>query len=229
MNKHIPYHIAIIPDGNRRWAKENGLSSMIGHRRGFERTIDIINHAQEMGVKVITFYAFSTENWRRAKTEVNYLMKLFVMAFDRYVKEFHKMGIKIRHLGNFENLTTSSIKKIEKSKKLTEKNDKMVLQIALNYGGRDEIKRAIQKIVEKNPKPEDITEKLINENLDTGDLHEPDLIIRTSGEQRLSNFLPWQGAYSELYFTKTYWPDFSIEELEKAIAEYSFRQRRFGS
>ncbi|HOX41684.1 MAG TPA: polyprenyl diphosphate synthase [bacterium] len=225
----VPRHIAIIPDGNRRWAKEKGFPSLLGHKKGFERTLEIVLHAQKMGVETITFYAFSTENWNRAKDEVDYLMKLFSIAFDRWINRFHRLGIKIRHLGDITPLAEASAKKIKKGIEITKNNPGMVLQLAINYGGRDEIKRALKQLLDKNIKSDEITEDQIAKALDTKSVPDPDLIIRTSGEQRLSNFLPWQAAYSELYFTPTYWPDFSKKEFDKAVAEYSQRQRRFGS
>lgn len=225
---NIPSHIAIIPDGNRRWAKEKGFPTMIGHKNGFDKTVDIVVHAQKIGVKVITFYAFSTENWNRAKEEVDYLMDLFMKFFDTYMDKFHKLGIKLRHLGNINRLPESSAQKLKDGMKLTENNKGLVVQLALNYGGRDEITRAVKKIISQNIPEDKISEETISQNLDTANIADPDLIIRTSGETRLSGFLLWQSAYSELHFIDKYWPDFSTSDLDEVIDDYNNRQRRFG-
>jgi undecaprenyl diphosphate synthase len=227
-SENIPQHIAIILDGNRRWAKEKGLPTLVGHKQGAEQIRVILPHAQKLGVKVITVYAFSTENWNRAQEEVGYLMDLFNNFFDNDIAEMHENGVRFVHLGSRENLSPKLLKKIDDTITLTANNDKMVFCMGLNYGGRDEITRAFKKIVEKNTAADKITPELISTNLDTAGLPDPDLIIRTSGEQRLSGFLPWQGTYSELYFTDTYWPDFNEAELDKAIAEFTRRKRRFG-
>lgn len=229
MNKEIiPQHIAIIPDGNRRWAREKGLPSLAGHKKGFERTLDIILHAKDTEVKVLTFYAFSTENWNRTKDEVDYLMKMFGIFFDKYTEKFHKLGIRLRHLGNFENINEESIAKIMQGVELTKANKGLTVQLALNYGGRDELKRAIKKIVEEKVPAEEITEKIISDHMDTSGVSDPDLIIRTSGEHRLSGFLLWQSEYSEFLFSDKLWPDFTKKDFDKAILEFQNRQRRFG-
>lgn len=226
--KIIPSHIAIILDGNRRWAKERGLPTFFGHRKGMDNAKKIVLYAQKAGVKVITMYAFSTENWSRSEKEVNYLMKLFENYIDKYIDDYHKRGIKFRHIGSLKELPASLQKKLKNAIELTKNNTGIVANLALNYGGRDEIKRTVQKLVEDGVRAKDITTDLINENLDTAGLPDPDLIIRTSGEQRTSGFLIWQGAYSELYFPKVHWPDFNEKEFDKAIAEFNKRQRRFG-
>jgi len=225
---NIPAHVGIIPDGNRRWAKKKGFPTLVGHKKGFDKTVDIVVHAQKVGVKVITFYAFSTENWNRAKEEVDYLMDLFMSFFEKYMQKFHKMGVCLRHLGDMSRLPKKCAEKLQNGIEMTKNNEGLIVQLALNYGGRDEIVRAVQKIVDQKIKSEDITEKTINENLDTANIPDPDLIIRTSGEQRLSGFMIWQSAYSELYFSKKLWPEFTISEFDKILAEYSERERRFG-
>lgn len=224
----IPQHIAIILDGNRRWAKAKGLPTFFGHKKGMENAKKIVLHAQKMGVKVITMYGFSTENWSRSEKEVGYLMKLFETYIDKNIADYKKRGIKFRHIGSLQELPSSLQKKIKDAIELTKNNKGLVANLALNYGGRDEIKRAVQKIITAGTKAEDITLDLISNNLDTVGLSDPDFIIRTSGEQRTSGFLIWQGAYSELYFSKTDWPDFDAVEFDKAILEYGKRQRRYG-
>jgi len=224
----IPQHIAIVPDGNRRWAKSKGLPTLLGHKKGFDRTYEIIAHAQKLGVKVITFYAFSTENWNRARREVDYLMSLFVLFFDKKMAKLNEMGIKLRHLGDISRLSEECADKLKAGIEMTKDNVGLVVQLAINYGGHDELKRAVQKIVSKKYTPEQIDEALISDNLDTAGVADPDLVIRTSGEERLSNFLLWQSAYSELYFPVLAWPDFTRKELDKAIEEYGTRQRRLG-
>ena len=224
----IPSHVAIILDGNRRWAKERGLPTFFGHRKGMENAKKIVLYAQKVGVKVITMYAFSTENWSRSEKEVNYLMKLFENYIDKYIGDYHKRGVKFRHIGSLKELPASLQKKLKNAIELTKNNKGIIANLALNYGGRDEIKRTVQKLVSRGVKAEEVTLDLISANLDTAGLPDPDLIIRTSGEQRVSGFLIWQGAYSELYFPKTHWPDFGEKEFDKAIEEFNKRQRRFG-
>lgn len=226
--KNIPYHIGIIIDGNRRWAKEKGLPRFMGHKKGIERVDEIIKYAQDLGIKIVTIYAFSTENWKRTEKEVSYLMKLFENFTRIKMKDIHKRGIKIQVLGDFQKLPKSLQNVLSYVVKLTQNNQKMIVNIALSYGGRDEITRTFRKLIVLEVKPEKITEELINQNLDTAGLPDPDFIIRTSGEQRLSNFLPWQATYSELYFPKVCWPDFSKKQLDVAIKEFQNRQRRLG-
>ena len=226
--KIIPSHVAIILDGNRRWAKERGLPTFVGHKKGMDNAKKIVLYAQKVGVQVITMYAFSTENWSRSEKEVNYLMKLFENYIDKYIGDYHKLGVKFRHIGSLSELPASLQKKIINAIELTKNNTGIIANLALNYGGRDEIKRAVQKLINRGVKTEDITMDLIGANLDTIDLPDPDFIIRTSGEQRTSGFLIWQGAYSELYFPKCHWPAFNEKEFDKAIVEFNKRQRRFG-
>lgn len=226
-NKNIPNHIAFILDGNRRWAKEKGLPTLIGHTKGMHSIDRMLRYASEIGVKIVTVYAFSTENWNRSKGEVDYLMKLFSSWITKNLAEIKDTGIKIRHLGKTDKLPSNILKNLENATKETKNNSKLIFNLALNYGGRDEIVRAIKKINDAG-KINDISEELISKNLDTEGLLDPDLIVRTSGEQRLSGFLLWQCSYSELYFPKVYWPDFDEKEFDKAVEEFNNRKRRYG-
>lgn len=222
----IPKHLGIIIDGNRRWAKKKGLPSFVGHKKGFDNVIKIGECCLKKGVKALTLYCFSTENWKRSRAEVNYLMDLLKQAFqNNNIERFNKRGVRVQVIGQKERLPNNLQKKIEKAEQKTKNNNKGVLTLAISYGGREEIIQAVKTIV-KNKLP--VTEKTINNNLWTKGLPDPDLIIRTSGEKRLSNFLPWQSVYSELYFPKKYWPEFTEKDLDKAFEEYSKRQRRFG-
>ncbi len=225
MIKNIPNHLGIIIDGNRRWAREKGLPVFEGHRKGLAKVKELIKWSKERGVKILTLFVFSTENWKRAKREVNFLMKLVESAIADNLKELHKEGIKVRIIGQKERLPKFLQETIWKAEELTKNNKGMVLNFALSYGGRAEIADAIKKIIEKKIPPEKITEDAISQNLWTSDL---DLIIRTGKEQRISNFLIWQAAYSELYFSKKYWPAFTEKDLDEALADYAQRQRRFG-
>lgn len=225
----VPYHLAIIIDGNRRWAKERKLPLIEGHRRGLEKVKKIGDWCRKKGVKILTLFTFSTENWSRPKSEVNYLIKLLVGALCRKnVKKLHKDGIKIRVIGQREKFPKYFQEKIKKTEELTQNNKKGILNIALSYGGRAEIVEAVRKIINKKVPINKIDEKLIERNLWTKDEPSPDLIIRTGKVQRISNFLIWQAAYSELYFSEKYWPDFTEGDLDAAFRDYSSRQRRFG-
>lgn len=227
--KKIPYHLGIIIDGNRRWAEERGLPALEGHRKGLDKVKKIGEFCRKRGIKVLTIYAFSTENWNRSRVEVNYLMKLFGKSVSKKnIKELHKKGIKFQLIGQKERLPQALQKKIKEAENLTKNNKEGVLNLAISYGGRPEILRAIKNIIKKKIPGSKITEDLINQNLLTAGLPYPDFVIRTGGEQRLSNFLTWQSAYSELYFTKKYWPEFTEKDLDEALADYSGRQRRFG-
>lgn len=226
--KSPPYHICFIIDGNRRWARGKGFPTLNGHKKGMERVEEIVKYSQDLGIKIVTIYAFSTENWKRSEKEVGYLMKLFEYFARNKMDMANKRGMKVRILGNLDGLPESLQKVLEKAINLTKNNNKMIINVALNYGGRDEIIRTFKKLIALKIKPEKVTEDLINKNLDTKGLPDPDFIVRTSGEQRLSNFLPWQATYSELYFPKTYWPDFNKEQLDIAVSEYRKRQRRIG-
>lgn len=223
--KKVPYHLGIIIDGNRRWAREKGLPAFEGHRKGLAKVKELIKWSKERGVKILTLFVFSTENWKRTKREVNFLMKLVKSAIADNLKELHKEGIKVRIIGQKERLPGFLQKTIVQAEELTKNNKGMVLNFALSYGGRAEITQAIKKIIKKKILPKKITEDVISQNLWTSDL---DLIIRTGKEQRISNFLIWQATYSELYFCKKYWPAFREKDLDEALADYAQRQRRFG-
>jgi len=221
----LPYHLAIILDGNRRWAKERGLPVFEGHRKGLETVKRIINYCKEKGIKILTLFVFSTENWKRGREEVNYLMKLAQKAISNHFKHLHKNKIRVRVIGQRETLPKSLQKEITKIEKLTKDNKEMTVNFALSYGGRAEIVEAVKKIIEKKIPSQKISENTIKENLWTSDV---DLIIRTGKEQRISNFLIWQAAYSELYFYPKYWPDFTEKDLDLALLDHAQRQRRFG-
>lgn len=224
--KNIPYHLAIIIDGNRRWAKSKGLSSFEGHKKGFDNVNKIRDYCLKKGVKILTLYCFSTENWNRSKLEVKYLMRLLAEAFSSHnIDKFNNNGIKMQVIGQKERLPKFLQKKIKEAEESTKNNKKGIVNLAISYGGRPEIVSAVKKIVEERLQ---ITEKNINDNLWTKGLPDPDLIIRTSGEQRLSNFMAWQSIYSEFYFPKKHWPDFTEEDIEATFEDYSLRKRRFG-
>jgi undecaprenyl diphosphate synthase len=225
---HIPTHVAIIMDGNGRWAKSHGLPRLEGHRVGTETLRSIIRACDAFGVKYLTVYAFSTENWSRPTDEVNGLMVLLESVVVNELDALDKEGVQIRHIGRLEALPKGLAEKVRNAIRVTKDNPGLILNIAWNYGGRDELVYAVQKIVSEGVKPEDITEETINEHLFTCNCPDPDLIIRTSGEYRTSNFMIWQGAYSEWVFTPVLWPDFTKEDLRGAIIEYGSRERRFG-
>lgn len=224
----IPRHIAIIMDGNGRWARKRGLPRLAGHRAGTENLRQIIEACVEFGVKYLTIYAFSTENWGRPADEVEGLMNIFDDVFDRELQELHRQGAQLRHVGRLDGVRPAFIKKIQNGVELTKNNDKLILNVAFNYGGRDEILHVIQEMIDAGLDSEDVTMDRIEEFLFTKGSPDPDLVIRTSGEMRTSNFLIWQAAYSEWCFPECYWPDFNRERLIEAIVEYSERDRRFG-
>ncbi|MFA6995073.1 MAG: polyprenyl diphosphate synthase [Patescibacteria group bacterium] len=226
---NIPLHVGIILDGNRRYAKANGLPRFEGHRRGLMNVKTIVKAAFSQGIKILTVYAFSTENWNREKVEIDYLMKLFKIFVNREVKTLVAQGVKINFFGRLTDYNAEIQADIKKIEAQTRRGLKGILNICLSYGGRDELVRAVKKIVNQEISVSEISESLIEKNLDSAGLPDPDLIIRTSGEQRLSGFLTWQSVYSELYFTKKYWPEFSKLDLIEAINEYSRRQRRYGA
>lgn len=225
MMKKIPYHLGIILDGNRRWAEKRGLPPFEGHKKGLETVKKVIKFCREKGVKILTLFVFSTENWKRSRREVDFLMKLGRKAIADSLKELQGKGIRVKAIGQKEKLPGPLQKAINRAEELTKNNKEMILNFALSYGGRAEIAEAMKNIIRKKISPESINEKIISENLWTSDL---DFIIRTGREQRLSNFLIWQAAYSELYFSKKYWPEFSEKDLDKALLDYNRRQRRFG-
>jgi len=229
MDKRIPQHIGIIIDGNRRWARRHRLPIAMGHKKGYEKLKEVARWCFERGVKVLTCYVFSMENWNRKKTEVAFLMKLLEKAISKNLEKLQKEGIRLKISGRIDDLRLpkSLRRRIIQVQEETKDNTKGVLNLALNYGGRAEIVDAMNKIVKLRLQPYEITEEIIEQNLYTQGLPDPDLIIRTS-EKRLSGFLLWQCAYSELYFIEKYWPDFSEEDLERALEEYARRQRKFG-
>lgn len=224
----IPEHIAIIMDGNGRWAAARGLPRLAGHKAGTENLRTILRAAVEFGVKYLTIYAFSTENWRRPQDEVKGLMLIVEDVIERELTELHQEGVQLRHIGRLEGLRPQLIRKVKGAIELTKNNKRLVLCIAFNYGGRDEITWAIRHMLADGVNQTEVTEDLVNKYLFTAGIPDPDLIIRTSGEMRISNFLIWQSAYAEWYITPTYWPDFNKEELRKAIIEYGRRDRRYG-
>jgi len=224
----IPTHIAIIMDGNGRWALARGLPRMAGHRAGTENLRRVIEACVEFGIKYLTIYAFSTENWGRPREEVRGLMKIFEDVIDRELKELHEQGVQLRHIGRLDRLSPAFRRKVLHALDLTRNNDRLILNVAFNYGGRDEIVNAIQHMIKDGVKSEEISVDLVNQYLFTAGVPDPDLIIRTSGELRGSNFLLWQGAYSEWYFPPVYWPDFDKEQLRLALEEFSHRERRYG-
>ncbi|PCH76537.1 MAG: di-trans,poly-cis-decaprenylcistransferase [Flavobacteriaceae bacterium] len=230
--KKLPKHIAIIMDGNGRWAKEQGKPRIFGHKHGVSSVREILETSVELGIEYLTLYAFSTENWKRPKLEVTALMNILVSSLKKEVASMHKNNVKLNVIGNMEALPSSVRKKLSEVIALTKNNTGITLSLALSYGSREEIVNAIKKISEKvvnnSIKIEEIDEKVINNHLYTFSLPDVDLLIRTSGEQRISNFLLWQIAYSELYFTNVCWPDFKKPDLIEAITTYQNRERRFG-
>lgn len=221
-------HIAIIMDGNRRWAKEKNLPSAMGHKKGVDALKATLRACKDFGIKYLTVYAFSTENWNRKKEEVDFLMELLAITLTNELAEMHSEGVIISFIGDISKLSDKLQKILANSVETTKNNTGVHLQIAFNYGSRDEIVHAVKNIVTQGIKPDDITEDLISENLYTKNIPDPDLLIRTGGEMRISNYLLWQIAYSEIYITKQYWPEFDKNSLTLAIEEFHNRQRRFG-
>jgi undecaprenyl diphosphate synthase len=226
--ERIPRHVAIIMDGNGRWAISRGLPRLAGHKAGTENLRKVIRASVEFGIKYLTIYAFSTENWGRPPEEVQGLLHILEDVIDRELAELHKEGVQLKHIGRLERLTPMLQEKVISAIELTKNNDKLVLSVAFNYGGRDEIVQAIQRMMKDGIQPEKVTDALVSQYLYTAGVPDPDLIIRTSGELRVSNFLIWQGAYAELYSTPTYWPDFDKKEYRRALETYTRRERRYG-
>ena len=224
----VPTHVAIIMDGNGRWATARGLPRLEGHRAGTETLRQIIRACVDFGIQYITIYAFSTENWARPKEEVNGLMMILESVVVNELAELNKEGVRIQHIGRLEAMPTGLREKVKKAIEVTRENQKLILKIAWNYGGRDEIVCAVQRIIQDGIKPEEVNEELIGKYLFTAGSPDPDLVIRTSGELRLSNFLIWQSAYAEWVVSPVLWPDFNKEEFRKAITDFSQRDRRFG-
>lgn len=231
-SKPLPTYVGIIMDGNGRWAKKRGLPRRLGHRSGMEAFKKVVKAAIHADIKYLTVYAFSTENWKRPQEEIDNLMELLVEYINKELSELKSQGVKINILGKIEALPANVQKEIARAVAETSENTTLFLQIALNYGGRMELTEAVRQICRKvasgEIKWENINEELISEHLYTADIPDPDLLIRTSGESRISNFLIWQAAYAEIVITHILWPDFSEEEFYKAVYEYQHRQRRFG-
>jgi undecaprenyl diphosphate synthase len=224
----VPTHVGIIMDGNGRWAKRRGLPRLAGHHAGTENVRRITVACADAGVEVLTIYAFSTENWRRPADEVLGLMRLLAQRIDKEAAELHRNNVQIRHVGALEGIQARLADRVRAAVELTRANTGLVLNVAFNYGGRSEIARAVQRALAQGVRAEDVTEELIDRHLDTAGLPDLDLVIRTGGEMRLSNFLLWQAAYAEYYSTPICWPDFGREELFEAFAEFGRRARRFG-
>ncbi len=224
----LPAHVAIIMDGNGRWALKRGLPRLAGHHAGTENLRQIIRASVEFGVQFLTIYAFSTENWGRPKEEVSGLMRILEDVIDKELKELNSQGVRIRHLGRLDLMPTGIQQKVLAAVETTKNNDRLNLNVAFNYGGRDEIVQAIQQMLREKINPDLVTPEMVSQYLYTVGIPDPDLIIRTSGELRISNFLIWQAAYSEWFVTPTYWPDFDREEYLKALITYAERDRRYG-
>jgi len=225
----VPRHVAIIMDGNGRWATQRGLPRAAGHRAGTENIRRVIERFADHGVQFLTLYAFSTENWNRPQREVRVLIRLLRYFIRRELDNLHKNGIRLRMLGHIETLPDWLQKQVADAIALTAENDRMTLNICFSYGGRDDILGAVQSIVREQIPAGEITEDTISAHLSTAGAPDPDLLIRTGGDMRISNFLLWQAAYAELYFTDTYWPDFGREDTDIALAEYGRRKRKFGA
>lgn len=224
----VPVHVAIIMDGNGRWAKQRNLPRLAGHQAGRENIRRVIEESARVGVKHLTLYAFSTENWERPAAEVNGLLGILEDVVHTETAALNKQGVRLCHLGTLDRLPPALQRAVERAVELTKNNDRITLNVAFNYGGRAEILGAVRRIVEEGVAPQDIDEVTFSSYLDTAGMPEPDLIIRTGGEMRLSNFLLWQSAYSEYYCTQAYWPDFDQAELHMAFEAYGRRRRRFG-
>lgn len=232
-SSNLPAHVAIIMDGNGRWARQRRLLRTQGHLEGVKRVEEVISAASDIGIKVLTLFTFSTENWNRPKDEVSILMKTLISVLNKKARELSRANIRLQFIGRREGIPTEVLKTLDAVKKLTQKNTGMILNIAFNYGGRCEIIDAVRKIAEKvkgnRISIKDIDEEAFSGALYTAGLPDPDLLIRTSGEKRISNFLLWQLSYAELYFTDKFWPDFNKEEFDKAIEDFRLRERRYGN
>lgn len=224
----VPEHVAIIMDGNGRWATSRGLPRLSGHEAGTENIRRITSAAGELGIKYLTLWAFSTENWRRPKDEVEGILRILSDSIEGETEELHQRGAQLRHIGSLDGLAPELQQSISDAIELTRNNEAIVLTLAFNYGGRAEIVRAVQRIVEDGIPADQITDELLSSYMYTRDMPDPDLVIRTSGEFRTSNFLIWQAAYAEWHFTPILWPDFGADELRQAIEDYQHRERRFG-
>jgi undecaprenyl diphosphate synthase len=227
--KHVPHHIGIIMDGNGRWARRRGLPRLAGHRAGTENLRRVLRASVEFGVKILTIYAFSTENWDRPEREVRGLLTILEQVIDRELDKLHEQGVQLRHIGRLDRISPKMQQKVEEAIELTKNNDRLILNVAFNYGGRAELVDAIRDIIADGVPADQVNEELVSSYLYTAGLPDPDLIIRTSGEMRISNFLIWQGAYAEFYTTPVLWPDFDKDKLYEALKDYSQRDRRFGA
>jgi undecaprenyl diphosphate synthase len=224
----VPQHVAVIMDGNGRWATQRGLPRAAGHRAGTENIRRVIERFADHGTRYLTLYAFSTENWNRPQTEVRALMRLLHYFIRREVGNLHKNNVRLLMLGHVETLPDWLQRRVHSAIELTGGNTGMTLNICFSYGGRDDIAMAVRKVIAEGTAAKDVTEELISEHLYTAGMPDPDLLIRTAGDQRISNFLLWQAAYAELYFTDAFWPDFGREDIDIALAEYGRRKRKFG-
>jgi undecaprenyl diphosphate synthase len=226
--ERVPRHVGVIMDGNGRWARQRGLPRIAGHRAGTENLRRVLRAAVDFGIEFLTIYAFSTENWGRPESEVQGLLLILRRMIDREVPKLHEEGVRLRHLGRLERIPPELKERVQEATELTKENDRLILNVAFNYGGRAEIVDAVHRIISDGVPPERVDEALIDSYLYTAGQPDPDLIIRTSGEMRLSNFLIWQAAYAEFYTTPTLWPDFDKDELYKALKDFNERERRFG-
>lgn len=224
----VPRHVAIIMDGNGRWAKERGLPRRSGHRAGTENIRRVLERFADHGVQYVTMYGFSTENWSRPPAEVRAIMRLLGYFLRREVDNLHRNNVRLKHIGHLEHLSENIQRQVRDAIELTRDNDGLTLNIAFSYGGRDDIVCAMRQMIADGVAPEDVTEETVSRYVATAGHPDPDLVIRTGGDTRVSNFLLWQSAYAELYFTDTYWPDFGREDIDIALAEYGRRKRKFG-
>ena len=225
---NIPQHIVLFPDGNRRWARQRGLNTLEGHKQGYNNLLDFSQWCKKRGVKTLTAFGFSTENWNRTPEEVDYLMKLLERCLLDNLESYNKDGVKIRVIGQRERLPKPLQEAIKRTEETTKNNSSLNLNLAISYGGKWDILNAVKKIIEEKTPAEQITEELFESHLSTAGLPSPDFIIRAGGEMRMSNFVLWQAAYSELYFCPKFWPDFTEQDLEIALEEFDRRSRRFG-
>jgi len=226
--EHVPRHVAIIMDGNGRWAKARGLPRLAGHRAGTENLRPILEAAAEFGIEILTIWAFSTENWTRPDAEVRGLLRILRLMIRRELRELHRQGVKLRHIGRLDRLPESLQTQVREAIEMTKDNERIVLNVAFDYGGRAEIVRAVRRIIREGVPAEEVDEELLSRYMYTGGQPDPDLIIRTGGELRTSGFMLWQSAYTEYYITPTFWPDFGRQELYQALVEFGHRDRRFG-
>jgi undecaprenyl diphosphate synthase len=224
----VPVHVGIIMDGNGRWARQRGMPRSAGHRAGVENIRCVLDACVRFGVRILTLYAFSTENWERPRAEVRVLLNLLSEALRKEVAELHKNGVQLRHIGGLDRIPAGSRQGVRDAIELTKDNDRLILNLAFNYGGRAEIVEAVKRIIQEGTPAEEVTEDLLSQHMYTAGLADPDMIVRTGGEFRLSNFLLWQASYAEYYSTPAYWPDFDEAELYKALVAFNQRQRRYG-